>query len=376
MWSRVLRWTAAGVVVVVVLAAGTVFFVVRHIEGGITVRRPDPLGPQPAKVVANAENFLLIGSDSRSGANGKGTGGSDVPGQRSDTTLILHVSAGSRRATLISIPRDSYVQIPACNQPGGKHSRPFMSKFNAAYSVGGASCTITAIQHLTDIRIDHYAVVDFVGFEHIVEALGGVRMCVAQPLHDPVRTDPLTGGTIGSNLDLPAGNAVEINGAQALALMRARYGIGDGSDIDRIKRQQQFIGAMIRKVTSSSLLLNPIKLTRVLSAVAHSLTTDGFGFSTMRRLASALHNVGSGGVQLLTVPLNPSPATDVPSADVQWDPVKAPLLWQAIRHDRPMPGTTPSPAAPGSPASSTPIPARSGHKSIATKTASKEGCLK
>jgi LCP family protein required for cell wall assembly len=242
-----------------------------------------------------------------------------------------------------------------------------MSKFNSAFSTGGASCTITTIQHLTGIKIDHYAVVDFVGFEHIVEALGGVRMCVAQPLHDPVRTDPATGTTIGSNLDLPAGNSVEINGAQALALMRARYGLGDGSDIDRIKRQQQFIGAMIRKVTSGSLLLNPFKLEHVLSAVAQSLTTDGFGLSTMRKLATALHNVGSGGVQILTVPLNPSPSSDVPSADVQFDPIKAPLLWKAIRNDKPVPGT---------PTTATPSPSRSSHKSIRTKTASKEGCLK
>ena len=351
---------------VVVLAAGTVFFVARHIEGGITVRPADPAGPQPSKLVANAENFLLIGSDSRSGANGKGTGGSDVPGQRSDTTLILHISAGGGHATLISIPRDSYVSIPSCNLPHGRHTQPFTSKFNAAFSEGGASCTITTIQHLTDIRIDHYAVVDFVGFEHIVEALGGVRMCVAQPLNDPKRPDPVTGQPIGSGLKLPAGNDVEIDGSQALALMRARYGIGDGSDIDRIKRQQQFIGAMIRKVTSGSLLLNPIKLTHVLSAVAHSLTTDGFGFSTMRRLAAALHHVGSGGVQLLTVPLNPSPAADVPSADVQWDPVKAPLLWKAIRHDSPIPGTAPTPASPS------PSPT---HHAIHSKSAAKEGCL-
>jgi LCP family protein required for cell wall assembly len=358
-WARVLRWTALGLAVVVVLAGATVFFVARHIEGGIHVAAADPKGPPPPKPVANAENFLLIGSDSRAGANGAGTGGSDVPGQRSDTTLILHISAGGNHATLVSIPRDSYVSIPSCNLPHGKHSQPLTAKFNAAFSEGGASCTITTIQHLTDIRIDHYAVVNFVGFEHIVEALGGVRMCVAQPLNDPKRTDPATGQPIGSGLKLPAGKSVEINGGQALDLMRARYGIGDGSDIDRIKRQQQFVGAMIRKVTSGGLLLDPIKLTKVLSAVAHSLTTDGFGFSTMRQLASALHNVGSGGVQLLTVPLNPAPSSDVPSADVQWDPVKAPLLWKAILHDRPIPSTS-----------------TTAHKSIHARTASQEGCLK
>jgi hypothetical protein len=96
--------------------------------------------------------------------------------------------------------------------------------------------------------------------------------------------------------------------------------------------------------------------------VAHALTTDGFGFSTMRQLATALHNVGSGGVQLLTVPLNPSPTAGVPTADVQWDPAKAPVLWNAILHDRPIPASATSKKA--------------GHKQIHAKTASKEGCLK
>jgi LCP family protein required for cell wall assembly len=363
-WRRVLKWVALGLAVLVVVAGGTVYLVARHIEGNITVRNPHIVGPQPDKLVAKAENFVLIGSDSRAGANGKGTGGSDVPGKRSDTTIVLHISAGNGHATLISIPRDSYVQIPRCRQPGGKVSQPFTSKFNAAFSVGGASCTIATVQHLTGLKIDHYAVVDFVGFERIVEALGGVRMCVAHPLRDPKRTDPATGQPIGSGLNLPAGKNVEINGAQALALMRARYGLGDGSDLDRIKRQQQFIGAMIRKVTSGSLLLDPFKLEHVLSAVASSLTTDGFGLSTMKTLASALHNVGSGGVQELTVPLNPDPSPGVPTADVQWDPTKSQRLWNAIRHDHPVPGTGSSSGA------------RSGSgRSLHTKTAADEGCL-
>ena len=115
-------------------------------------------------------------------------------------------------------------------------------------------------------------------------------------------------GDIGSNLNLPAGKSVEIDGTQALALMRARYNLGDGSDIERIKRQQQFIGAMIRKATSTGLLVDPIRLYDFLNATTKSITTDGFGIGTMRKLASALHKAGAGSVQILTVPLaEPAP---------------------------------------------------------------------
>jgi LCP family protein required for cell wall assembly len=305
----------------------------------------------------NAENFVLIGSDTRAGASGKGTGGSNIQGARSDTTIILHISEHGSGATLISIPRDSYVQIPSCIiGPNGEASSPTTGKFNEAYSIGATtsnkyapSCTVHTIETLTGIHVDHYAVIDFAGFKHMVDSLGGVRMCVAHRLYDPVVD--VGGAYHGSNLDLPPGNSVEINGFQALALMRARYALDGGGDLPRIKRQQQFIGAMIRKATSTSLLINPIQLQRFLSAAAGSLTTDGFGLGTMRKLASALHNVGAGGVRLLTVP---NTTTGVPYGDVGWDPTKAAALWQAIRTDQPIPGTKPSPSASPSPSPSGP----------------------
>jgi hypothetical protein len=171
----------------------------------------------------------------------------------------------------------------------------------------------------------------------MVSALGGVRMCVAKPLVDPIVDD--NGAYHGSGLNLPAGKSVEINGTQALALMRARYALDGGGDLPRIKRQQEFIGAMIRKATDTSLLINPIRLQEFLSAAAGSLTTDGFGLGTMKQLASALHNVGAGGVKILTVP-NVTEAPGLPYGDVLWDPTKAPALWAAIRNDQPLPGTT------------------------------------
>jgi LCP family protein required for cell wall assembly len=347
---RILKWTSISLVVILVIAAGGVFADGYYLNHKIKTHPfviPSGETPPPVvKTATKAENFLLIGSDSRAGSNGKGTGGSAkfAGASRSDTTIIMHISANNAGATLISIPRDSYVQIPSCViGPNNQLSQPEKSKFNAAFSLGGqldpkyaASCTEHAIETLTNINITHYAVVDFTGFQKMVDALGGVKMCVAKPLVDPViRTST---GYDGSGLDLQAGKNVEIDGDQALDLMRARYALDGGGDLPRIKRQQEFIGAMIRKATSTSLLTDPLKLQRFLSAAAGSLTTDGFGLHTMEKLATALHSAGAGKVRLLTVP-NIVGAPDVPSADVEWDPVKAPELWQAIRDDTPIPGT-------------------------------------
>jgi LCP family protein required for cell wall assembly len=370
---RILKWTSISLAVVLVLAVGGAYgdyYYLNHKIHKVPITIPTNSGPRPtkAKTATKAENFVLIGSDSRAGSNGAGTGGSAkfAGAARSDTTIIMHISANNSGATLISIPRDSWVKIPSCViGPNGQQSQPETSKFNAAFSLGGqlnpkyaASCTVHTIETLTDIHIDHYAVVDFTGFEKMVDALGGVKMCVAKRLYDPVIHTAT--GYDGSGLNLPAGKSVEIDGQQALDLMRARYALDGGGDLPRIKRQQEFIAAMIRKATSSSLLIDFPKLQKFLDAAAGSLTTDGFGLGTMHKLAGALHKAGAGKVRLLTVP-NIVGAAGVPSADVEWDPTKAPALWNAIRNDDPIPGTkakakpTTSPSPSPTPAASQPI---------------------
>jgi LCP family protein required for cell wall assembly len=357
-WPRVLKWTAITLAGVLVIGGAGSYLLYRHLFDQIVKAPIVTVDPPPPKIVANAENFLLMGSDSRAGASGKGTGGSNVQGARSDTTILLHLSAGDRQATLVSIPRDSYVQIPACViGPNGQKSQPTVSKFNEAFSIGAVagpkyapSCAIATFESLTHVHIDHYAVINFAGFENVVDKLGGVRMCVAQPLVDPIVH--LADGYHGSGLNLPAGKSVEIDGTQALALMRARYNLDGGGDLPRIKRQQEFIGAVIRKAFSTGLLLDPIKLYKVLNAATRSLQTDGFGVNQMRKLAHAIHSVGAGGIDLLTVPLDTTLPPGVPTADVAWDPVKSAELWNSIRRDQPVPGTvkaTPTPTPTPSP---------------------------
>jgi LCP family protein required for cell wall assembly len=359
----ILKWTALSLAVVIVIAGIGGFFLYRNIVGNITTNPITTIGSAPPKAATalKAENFLLIGSDSRAGANGKGTGNGDIQGARSDTTILMHIAGGGGGATLVSIPRDSYVQIPSCIGPDGKtHTAPQTDKFNTAFSLGGAkygpSCEIATVESLTHVPIDHYAVVDFTGFKRMVDALGGVKMCIAHHLSDP-HVNEGNGNFHGSGLDLPAGKSVKIDGDQALDLMRARYALGDGSDIGRIKRQQQFVGAMIRKATSGGLLANPPKLFSFLRATAKSITTDGFGLGTMHKLASALHKAGSGSVDILTVPLADPLPPGVPTADVAWDPTKSAELWKAIRNDTTIPGAKPTTSPSPSP---TPTPTKSG----------------
>ncbi len=351
-WVSTLKWVSITLVSILVLGTGLVVADYFYIKSKLTTDPyATPAGTvRPKKLVTKAENFVLIGSDTRAGASGKGTGGSKIGGARSDTTIILHISAHGSGATMISIPRDSWVQIPSCViGPHNQLSAPQLNKFNAAFSIGAtynnryaASCTVHTIETLTHIHVDHYAVIDFAGFEHMVEALGGVKMCVARPLYDPIVHD--ASGYHGSGLNLPAGKSVAINGPQALALMRARYALDGGGDLPRIKRQQEFVAAMIRKATGTSLLVNPFKLQHFLVSAAESITTDGIGLGTMHKLANALHSAGAGKVRLLTVP-NVLSAPGLPYGDVLWDPSKAPSLWAAIRDDTAIPGTTPTPSA-------------------------------
>jgi LCP family protein required for cell wall assembly len=340
---HILRWIAIGLAAVLVITATGGYLVYRHLNGNIThLSFGQEPGTRPPKL-NKAQNILLIGSDTRAFKGGSKFGG-EVAGARSDTTILVHLSAGGRKAALVSIPRDSYVQIPACRTAGGQSS-PRMDKFNSAYSTGGPACTIATVESLTGIHIDHFVEVNFQGFQRMVNALGGVSVCLRKPINDPIR---FVGGHYqGSGLVLPAGTS-RLKGTQALAFVRARYGVGDGSDIGRIKDQQLFISAVIRKATSAGLLVNIPALYGFLDAATKSIRTDpGFGLSQLKGLANRLHGLKPGTVSLLTVPFLYN-APGVPSADIAWDPAKAPALWTALRRDQPLPGqptSRPSPSA-------------------------------
>ena len=137
---------------------------------------------------------------------------------------------------LVSIPRDTYAHIPSCKTATGQ-SAPEWNKFNVAFSVGGPSCTIALVENLTHLRINHFVVVNFAGFQRMVDALGGVNVCLTHAIDDPVRTNPATGGKIGSGLVISAGEH-KLNGTQELGFVRSRYAVGDGRGLGSNKNQQ------------------------------------------------------------------------------------------------------------------------------------------
>ncbi|HEX2297519.1 MAG TPA: LCP family protein [Pseudonocardiaceae bacterium] len=326
---RALRAVAISVAAVLVVALTAGFFVYRHLEGNITTLDiEDALGTdRPEKVIKEQEphqplNILLLGSDTREG-QGNHIGG-ETPGL-SDTTILLNISADRDRAYGVSLPRDAMVERPPCVRKDGQGmDAGGLSMFNAAYAVGGPACTVKTVEQLTDIRIDHFVVVDFNGFKHMVDALGGVPVCVPEEVND----------TIG-NIYLPAGS-YEVQGQQALNYVRLRHGLSENGDIGRMKRQQAFLASMANKAISAGTLANPVRLYNFLDAATKSLTTDP-GLDNLRDLAGLakqLKDIGLDNIQFLTVPFEsyePDPNRLV------WAP-EAEQLWDKIRHDEPLTG--------------------------------------
>ena len=311
-----------------VAAVGAGWAVYAKLDGNIT---PDNAAAaelaryekeRPTALVKDALNILLIGSDSRSG-DGNARYGRDSGTERSDTTILLHLAAGRRSATAVSLPRDLMVDVPACRQPDGSRSEPMFAMFNSAFQKGGSACTIRTVENLTGVRIDHHMVVDFHGFKDMVDAIDGVRICLAEPIHDKA-----------AKLNLPAGR-VTLSGEQALGYVRARKSLGDGSDTDRMDRQQRFLAALVNKVQSNDVLLNPVKLYPLLDAATSSLTTDPdlANLRGLYNLVRGLRDTPTGRVQFLTVPRE-SYAHDANRDQlVQADAEK---LFERLRRDQPV----------------------------------------
>ncbi|WP_131772782.1 LCP family protein [Candidatus Protofrankia datiscae] len=303
-WStgrRLVTGVAALVSVLVLAVSGGGWLALRYYDNKVThvsLTFPDT-GQRPDGAGGATRNILLVGSDSRTGTAGEF---GEVEGQRSDTTIIAHLDADGS-TTLASFPRDLWVTIPAYTDSAGRSHKAQQSKLNAAFALGGPSLLVRTIETLTKIRIDHYLQIDFVGFQRMTDALGGVTVCV-KALPGGSRSnldDKMSGwhGHVGDNT---------VNGEQALAFVRQRYGLPEG-DLDRIRRQQQFIGVIFRSATSTSTLVNPVRLTSLLDAATSSVTVDaGTSLTDLQPLAVRLRGVGSGGVRFETVPASPGQA--------------------------------------------------------------------
>jgi LCP family protein required for cell wall assembly len=238
--------------------------------------------------------------------------------------LLVHISKKRDKAAIISIPRDSYALIPEHKALNSEKMIPAThSKINSAYAWGGAPLLIQTLEDMSGLRIDHYIEINFVGFVRMVDALGGIEVCTKRDIDDPK-----------SHLVLPAGRH-KLDGVDSLKYVRSRLFDGLG-DLGRMKRQQEFAGAMLRKATSAGVLLNPVKLVDFLNSALSSVTTDsGLTQGDLLTLGKQLRNLSASNVRTLTIPLKYyNYNKNGVSAAVLWDPVLAPELFDRIKNDR------------------------------------------
>lgn len=355
-----------------------------HVTGSI--KRVDAFAgikvrPQRA---STAVNYLLVGSDTREGLTPaelkllRVGSTKTAAGKRSDTILLVHISKARDKAVIVSLPRDTLITIPEHTDSTGKLIHPYKAKLNAAFSYGDAPMLIQVVESMTHLRIDHYIEINFAGFAHIVDALGGIQVCTKTNINDPK-----------SHLVLSAG-VHTLNGIEALKYVRTRDFDGMG-DLGRMQRQQQFMASVLRKATSTGVLLNPVKMLNFFKAALSTVKTDpGLNSSDLITLAKQLRNLSASKVRTLTVPLsNVNYMVPNVGSTVIWNPVLAPQLWTRLRNDQPLVDeVTPSPspsssstkakastkASPTSGASASPSPTPILIDKFKTRTANENPC--
>lgn len=323
-------WSAAGLVLLGGAGLGYVYF---RLDGNLKgVDIDSALGTDRPRNVGNGSmDILVLGSDSRGGANS--AYGRDDGTARSDTAMILHVYKGHKKATVVSIPRDTLVDRPECTQKSGKTvpaAKDVM--FNESYQVGGPACTVKTVEKMSGIRMDHYIEVDFNGFKTLVDELGGVPVTTAKPIHDKQ-----------SHLNLKAGEHT-LDGEQALGLVRTRHSVGDGSDLGRIQLQQAFLKALISQVKDVNLFGSPRKLYDLADTATRHLTTDTRLASVTKliRFTKGLKHIGSEDMRMVTLPVSYDQAQ--PNRVLPRD-TQCRQVWDALRRDQPVPASATKGAA-------------------------------
>jgi LCP family protein required for cell wall assembly len=331
---RVLARVAGTLAVVVTLAvvSGSLFFYSKYREVWHSIKRQDvsrdlvhiakPPPPDPRAV-----NILLIGSDSRSGGNGAIGGRDGIDGQRSDTVMVLHVAPGAHNAVVLSFPRDSVVPVYACTAEKGAIGQTAVpgeiEQINATFAYGGPGCLWKTVEETTHIHIDDFIELSFVGFEKVIDDVGGVSVCLPEAVDDPT-----------SGLHLSAGRH-RIHGPQALAFWRTREGLGSGMDTERIQRDQFLMAALLQGMENSGVLTSTSKMASVIADAARHMTTDTqLTQSRMLSIADSLRGLSSKSVQFIEVPWVLYPGN---TNWVQWQQPQAHALFSAIAHDTKLP---------------------------------------
>ena len=335
-WFRrhkwLLIWCSSGLVLLLIAVTGAGYLTLRHFNTNLEQDDISGLlGSQPVDSHPQAENIMVIGSDSRNGLGRQY--GSGLVTDQSDTLMIIHIPANRQWAEVMSVPRDSYVPIPACQMGDGELSSPTHGKINEAFALGnldgnhtklGVACTVKTVEQDTGIFINHFIVVNFTGFKEMVAALGGVYECNPTPINDP-----------NSDLHLSAGRHL-LTPTQALGYVRARYTLGDGSDLERIGRQQAFMSSLVSRVKSK--LLNPVAIYQFLDATTKALVVDSQlgGVTGLYNLGQSLSGIPKSQIAFFTVPNQLDPAEP---ADVMWNEPEDGKIFTSFRNDVPASST-------------------------------------
>ena len=328
--GRVLVTILSVMVLLTTVVGAGVTVVKGQLESNITVvdvsENSGPVSAAEPLNIVNEETgtyqpltVVLMGSDTREGKGNGGFGSAEeIGGERSDTTIVMHISGDRKSAIGVSVPRDTIISLPKCKKDESNRAGERV-RFNEAIQIGGPGCTIKAIEEMSGLEINNFMLVDFRGFKRIVDAVGGVEICVSEPVDDPL-----------SGLKLDKGTHV-VQGEEALAFVRARKTLGDGSDTSRIRRQQAFLSSLMRKVLSSGTLLNPLQLLDVLDAATESLTADPQmgNIDNLKDLALSLKDLKPGNVTFTTVPWTPNGDNATVSVNAE----KAKPIWDAMKND-------------------------------------------
>jgi len=343
----VLRVIVITLVALALVTAGTVIVAYRSLDGGIDggediEHRVKPVG-------GDALNILVMGSDERAGD------AADI-GRRSDTTILVHVSADRSEVYGVSLPRDAMVTRPDCEGPDGEVVEGGeLQMFNSAFAVGGEVCAVAMVEELTGIYIDHYISVDFNGFKEMVDAVDGVTVCIPEAVDDPEH-----------DIYFEAGTQV-LRGQQALNYVRERSQLSANADIGRMKRQQAFVASMINKVISANTLTKPYRVYNFVEAATRSITPDPelASLDKLAKLARQFRETDLDDIEFITVPFmeyepDPNRLVWAPAADELWEriladkPLNKKLSGQVVSADDPVGGassasSSSSPAASGTP---------------------------
>jgi LCP family protein required for cell wall assembly len=324
---RTVRWTAIGITVVLVAVTLGGYAFYEHLDANLNVVSITGIKNQPPPSAKGVENILVLGSQTRNGqTGGQAEFGTDPNTNLSDNIILFHLNATHTRATVISIPRDTIVSEPAC---GAVPAIP-QAIIDGAMNQGGPACAVATVELLTGIRIDHFVRFTFNSFRDMIDAVGGVEVCLKQPVDDPF-----------SHLKLAAGRHY-ITGNEALEFVRTRHGVGNGGDLGRIELQQEFISSMMQKVEHENLLDDPVTLLKLADVATRDVTVDtGLGsVAALLKQAYGLRDLKTSDVTFVTMPTVADPLNqdrllpEYPEDDI---------IWQMLRHDQTWDGRLPTP---------------------------------